>query len=88
MATEKPKIYALSTCYHCMDTASLLDEYQIDYDYIEVDYLEGEERKTVLEEVKELNSRCSFPTAKINGRVIVGYQEDEIREALRVKHES
>ncbi len=88
MAKEKPKLYALSSCLHCEDTAILLDECEVEYDYVEVDYLEGEERKAVLEVVKELNPRCSFPTTMINGTVIVGYQEGEIRAALRLKNES
>jgi len=87
MTTEKPKLYALSSCLHCEDTAILLDECEVEYDYIEVDYLKGEERKAVLAHVKEINPRCSFPTIIINGRVIVGYQEDEIRAALRPTNE-
>jgi len=35
-----------------------------------------------------LNPRCSFPTIKINEKVIVGYKEKEIKEALGIKNES
>ena len=82
--TEKPKVYALSTCSHCKSTKKLLSECDVAYDYVEVDDLEGEERKAILADIKELNPRCSFPTIKINDTVIVGYKEKEIKEALGV----
>jgi glutaredoxin-like protein NrdH len=47
-----------------------------------VDKLEGEERVKVIEEIKKINPNLSFPTLCIDDKVIVGYQEDEIREAL------
>jgi glutaredoxin len=47
-----------------------------------VDLLEGEERKAILEDVKKLNPKCSFPTIMIGDKVIVGYKEEEIKEAL------
>ncbi|MEH0019176.1 MAG: glutaredoxin family protein [Desulfobacter sp.] len=84
MYKEKPKLYALSTCSHCKSTKKLLSECDVEYDYVEVDDLEGEERKAILEDIKELNPRCSFPTIKINETVIVGYKEKEIKEALGI----
>jgi len=35
-----------------------------------------------LEDVKKFNPRCSFPTIIIGNTVVVGYKENEIREAL------
>jgi len=88
MATEIPTLYALSTCSHCKSTKKLLTECDVEYNYVEVDDLEGEERKAILADIKELNPRCSFPTIKINEKVIVGYKEKEIKEALGIKNES
>ncbi len=80
---EKPvKIYSLSTCSHCKATKKLLDECQVEYEFQDVDLLEGEERAAILEDVKKLNPRCSFPTIIIGDKVIVGYKENEIMEAL------
>lgn len=81
-------LYALSTCSHCKSTKKLLSACNVEFTYIEVDDLEGEERKAILEEIKALNPRCSFPTIKINDKVIVGYKEKEIKEALGINHES
>ncbi len=76
------KLYGLSTCSHCKATRRLLDECQVDYFYEEVDRLEGKERSAAIEAVKQLNPRCSFPTLVINDKVIVGFKENDIMEAL------
>jgi glutaredoxin len=44
--------------------------------------LEGDERRAIIEDVKKFNPRCSFPTVIIGDKVIVGYKEKEIKEAL------
>jgi glutaredoxin-like protein NrdH len=80
---EKPvKLYTLSTCSHCKATKKLLSDCQVKYEFTDVDLLEGEERAAVLDDVRRLNPRCSFPTIIIGDTVIVGYQEDKIKEAL------
>lgn len=80
---EKPvKIFTLSTCSHCKATKKLLDECRVKYEFTDVDLLVGEERTAILEDVRKLNPRCSFPTIIIGDKIIVGYQEDEIKEAL------
>jgi glutaredoxin-like protein NrdH len=76
------KIYSLSTCSHCRATKKLLGECGVKYEFTDVDKLDGEERKAILEDVKKFNPRCSFPTIVIGETVIVGYKEDEIRAAL------
>lgn len=76
------KIYTLSTCSHCKATKRFLDECSVAYDFTDVDLLQGEERTAILEDVRKLNPRCSFPTIIIGEKVIVGFKEHEIREAL------
>ncbi len=80
---EKPvRLYTLSTCGHCRSTKQFLDECKIRYVFQDVDLLTGEERDQVIEEVRKLNGRCTFPTIIIGEKVIVGFREAEIREAL------
>jgi len=76
------KVYALSTCIHCRNAKEFLNGRGVKYDVVDVDKLGGEERKEILEEVRSLNPNCSFPTIVVGDRVIVGFQEDEIKEAL------
>ena len=80
-------LYALSTCSHCKSTRKLLDTCNISFDYIEVDDLEGDERKAVIKDIKKLNPRCSFPTVKIKDIVVVGFKEKKIKEALGIKED-
>ncbi len=76
------KIFSLSTCSHCKSTKRLLDDCTVQYDFVDVDLLDGDERKAILADVKKFNPRCSFPTVVIGDNVIVGYKEDKIKEAL------
>ncbi len=80
---ENVKVYALSTCIHCRNTKEFLDRCGIDYECVEVDKLEGDERKEMLDEVKRHNPHCTFPTILIGERVIVGFRREEIEEALK-----
>lgn len=82
MTQPEIKLYSLSTCSHCKTTKKLLEERHLSFDFIDVDLLDKPERKNVLSELKEINPRRSFPTIIIGSKVIVGYKEDEIVEAI------
>ena len=74
-------LYALSTCQWCNKTKELLRELGVDFNFVYVDLLEGEEQDKVLTELERWNPRGSFPTLVIsNARCIIGYQEGQIRE--------
>jgi len=77
----KPKLYTLSTCVHCKATKRFLKENGIEFEYKDVDKLDGEERDEVRNEVMRL-SGGRFPTIVIGKKVIVGFHEDKLREAL------
>jgi glutaredoxin-like protein NrdH len=76
-------LYALSTCVWCRKTKQLLDQLGVEYDFIDVDLLQEEDKSKVTEEVKVLNPRCSFPTLAVNDQCIIGYDEQKIKEALK-----
>ncbi len=78
------KLYTLSTCSHCKDTTDLLNECRINYDCVEVDLMEPEKRRGILEEIKKLNPQCTFPTLVAGEKVIVGFRQAEIKEALGI----
>lgn len=79
----KIKLYALSTCGWCKKTKELLDNLGVAYEYEYVDLLQGEEQDKVIQEVTTWNPARNFPTMVINDeRCIVGFVENEIREAL------
>ena len=86
-AKNDVQVYSLSTCSHCKSVKKLLSECTVHYDFVDVDLLEGEERKAILEDVKKFNPRCSFPTIIIGETVVVGFKEKEIREALNLENQ-
>ncbi len=76
-------LYALSTCQWCKKTRELLQNLKVDFSYIYVDLLAGEERETIIDEVKKYNAQLSFPTIVIDDETtIVGFNDEGIREAL------
>ena len=79
---DRVKLYTLSTCGHCKATKQFLDECSVVYDFEDVDLLEGDERKAILEDIRKWNPKCSFPTILIGEKIIVGFKENDIREAL------
>jgi len=77
------KLYALSTCIHCRNTKDFLNDCGVEYDCVEVDKLDKEQRTEILEEIKKINPNCSFPTLIIGDKIIVGFKKEEITEALK-----
>jgi glutaredoxin len=84
MTENDVRIFSLSTCSHCKSSKKLFDECSVQYEFIDVDLLDKEEKVLIMEDIKKLNPRCSFPTIVIGDKVIVGYREDKIREALNI----
>ena len=82
MSQLEVKIFSLSTCSHCKATKKFLSDCTIKYEFVDVDLIEGENRKAIIADVKKFNPRCSFPTIIIGEKVIVGFREKEIKEAL------
>ena len=80
----KVKMYTLSTCSHCKATKKFFSDNGIAFDYIDVDLLQGNERQRILEEVEQYNPGRSFPTILIGDIVIIGFRENDIKQALGI----
>jgi glutaredoxin-like protein NrdH len=79
----KIMLYALSTCGWCAKTKDLLRQMGVEFDYTYVDLLEGKEQDDAMNMVEKFNPNGSFPTLVIDNRkAIIGFREQEIREAL------
>jgi ferredoxin-thioredoxin reductase catalytic subunit/glutaredoxin len=57
------------------------------HEVFEVDLMSREERRKVLDELKEFNPACSFPTTVVDDRAIVGYKIQEIKETIGIRTE-
>ncbi|PKN38564.1 MAG: glutaredoxin family protein [Deltaproteobacteria bacterium HGW-Deltaproteobacteria-2] len=80
----KVKMFTLSTCSHCKATKKFMQDNGIPFDCIDVDLLQGDARQKVLEEVMQYNPDRSFPTIIIGDVVIIGFKENDIKEALGI----
>jgi len=80
-------LYSLSTCIYCNAIKKMLDALTVDYQCIQADELSDEEREKVIQELKKINPRCSFPTVVIDDQVITGYKAQEIKEKLGIRTE-
>jgi glutaredoxin-like protein NrdH len=82
--TKRVKMYTLSTCGYCKAAKAFMHANDVPFDFIDVDLLDHEERRHVLREAREIAQmdRISFPMIMINGTVIIGFREYEIRRAL------
>lgn len=76
------RIYTLSTCSHCKATKKFFSDCSIPYEFTDVDLLTGKERQSVVDAVRKLNPRLTFPTITIGDQVIIGFNELDIRRAL------
>ncbi|MDW7649864.1 MAG: glutaredoxin family protein [Bacillota bacterium] len=80
----KPFLYALSTCFHCQRTKKWLTENNVDYDYVDVDLAEGDERTKLVNEVQEMTGASQFPVVKLGDKHVVGFNEEKLKELLGV----
>jgi glutaredoxin-like protein NrdH len=83
--THHVRIYTLSTCVWCKKTKELLRALDIEYEYVDVDRLSGDDLQKATEEIQKYNPFRSFPTIIVdNGKhVILGFNEPEIKRSLR-----
>ena len=81
--SDKPIMYALTTCQHCKNTRKFLDANKVDYIIIYLDEYSGSQRSDLMEKVRTYNPRGTFPTILVpGGKVIVGFRKQLMQEAL------
>jgi glutaredoxin-like protein NrdH len=80
---KKLLLYALSTCPMCRGVKELLNELDVEYDYIDVDLLEREDRTNAKNEMKQWHERSPFPMLVIDKkRCIIGDEPEAIKKAI------
>jgi glutaredoxin-like protein NrdH len=78
------KIFTLSTCGWCKKTKALLKSLDVEYEYVDVDMLTGDDYTEASEEMKKFNPHRTYPTIVIDKgkHVIRGFKDDEIKKRL------
>ena len=82
---NKIMLYTLSTCGWCKKVKTLLNENNIQYEYIDLDKCSKEDQKTAVDQLKERKLPVAFPIMIVNDeKVIQGFKKDRIIEALGI----
>ena len=81
--SDKPIMYALTTCLHCKNTKKFLEENHYEVTVIHLDDYCDSQRSNLMEKVRKFNPRGTFPVVLMpNGKVIVGFRKLLLQEAM------
>lgn len=81
--SDKPIMYALTTCLHCKNTKKFLEENKYEVIVIHLDDYCDSDRSNLMEKVRKYNPRGTFPVVLMpNGKVIVGFRKVLLQEAM------
>lgn len=87
MNFPKVTLYSLTTCTYCAAIKKMLADLNIPHQFKDADLLEGTERQELLEELRTINPKCSFPTTRIGEKTVIGFKVQEIKEAIGIRTE-
>jgi glutaredoxin-like protein NrdH len=81
--SHKVSVYALSTCVWCKMTKQYLSENGVEYEFVDVDLLEDDDKGKVHETILSKGGVLSYPTTIVDDKtVITGFRKDQLKEAL------
>jgi glutaredoxin len=75
-------LFSLSSCPHCKRVARMLDDRGLPYAITLVDRLDPAAQEEIVAQLKALGAGGAFPVLLMGERVIAGFQEKALREAL------
>jgi len=76
----KVKVYSTPVCPWCNKVKDFLRENNIEFEEVDV----AEDREAAMEMIKK-SGQTGVPVIEIDGKMIVGFNEPEIRKALNLK---
>jgi glutaredoxin len=78
-------LYAISTCAWCKLTKKFLKDNEIEYEYVDVDLCNEEDREKIRKDILRRKGELSYPTTIIDDEVLVlGFRKDKLKEALEI----
>ena len=82
---HKVRMYTLSTCAWCRKTKKFLKDNNIEYEYVDVDLCNREEREKIRSEILKRGGRLSYPAIVIDDKMLInGFSKDRIKENLKI----
>ena len=80
---HKVSVYALSTCVWCKLTKEYLKENDVEYEFIDVDLLDDEDKDKVHESILSKGGALNYPTTIVDDKVVIaGFRKDKLKEVL------
>ena len=84
-ADHKVTLYALSTCVWCKMTKQFLIDNGVEYEFVDVDLVEDNDRDKVRQAIVGKKATLSYPTIVVDEKtVITGFKKDQLKEALNL----
>ncbi len=82
---HKVFLYALSTCAWCKMTKRFLSDSSIEYEYVDVDLCDDDDRRRIREDFRKIGAEPSYPVIIVDDKkVINGFVKDRIKEVLEI----
>ncbi len=80
---HKVTLYALSTCVWCKMTKQYLNDNGVEYEFVDVDLLDDNDKTKVHTDIISKGGVLSYPTIIVDDKtVITGFRKDLLKEAL------
>jgi glutaredoxin-like protein NrdH len=80
---HKVTIFALSTCVWCRMTKQYLKDNDVEYQYVDVDLLDDNDKSKVHQTILDKGGNIAYPTTIVDDKtVITGFRKDLLKEAL------
>jgi glutaredoxin-like protein NrdH len=82
---HKVTIYALSTCVWCKLTKQYLKDSDVEYEYVDVDFLDDQEKTKVHQTITGKGGSLSYPTTIVDDKIVItGFRKDKFKEVLEI----
>ena len=80
---HKVTIYALSTCAWCKMTKQYLKDNNVEYEFIDVDLLDDNDKNKAHDAITSKGGVLSYPTTIVDNKIVItGFRKDLLKEAL------
>jgi glutaredoxin-like protein NrdH len=82
---HKVILYALSTCAWCKLTKQFLKDNDIEFEYVDVDLCEEEDKQKIRQHIQSKGGPLSYPTVIVDDNMLItGFRKDKLKEALGI----
>jgi glutaredoxin-like protein NrdH len=80
---HKVTLFALSTCVWCKMTKQFLNDNSVEYEFVDVDLLDDEEKRKAHVAITSKGGVLSYPTTIVDEKIVItGFRKDQLTEAL------